>query len=175
MRSCARSLRALTYRFSGAISKSSFPGIEAGDRFFGRVRFDPSARQIAHETAETRFADPDGFVDAMIGAFEVRSAGALEIQVIEAPSVMRLSLAARRGAPGDGLVGAGGILFLSGVPMRPGGLPTALSTTAFVNRSFAIESPSYDGFAEGRLHTLYPLTDELATAGNGRLTTDLLR
>jgi hypothetical protein len=159
MRSSARVARPLTYRFSGTIFTSSFPGIEVGDRFFGRFRFDPGARLIEATAPETRYADPHGFVDALVGAFEVKSAGVLEIQVLNMPSIMRLSLSARYAAPGDPLVGACGVFFLSSVGVDEG-LPASLDAAAFVTRTFTLESADYTGFAEGALETLYPLDED---------------
>jgi hypothetical protein len=155
-------LRPLTYRFSGAIFTSSFPGIDVGDRFFGCFRFDPAARLIEAAMPESRYADPDGFLDAMVGAFEVRSAGALQIQVLEMPSIMRLSLSTRHTMAGDPLVGACGVFLLSTPTAPGGGLPALLDAAAFDTRIFTLENADYTGLAEGALETLYPLDEEHA-------------
>jgi len=152
---------AVVYRFSGAIAASSFPGIRTGDRFFGRFRLAPPGGQIAGSRAGRR-ADPDGFVEAVVGALRLRSSGPVEIRTARAPAVLRVALTADRPHPGDALVAVAAALLVSRPPRGKVGRPAIFDAESFLSRIFTLESVGDAGFAEGELDMLYPLEIEAA-------------
>jgi hypothetical protein len=156
----ATATRLITYRFSGSIATSSFPGILAGDRLFGRLRYGSPFSGDETIRPGRRFADPMGFVEAIVGAVQLRS-GSVQIRVLDGPAMLSLALVTRRSNPGDALISAGAALLVS-PPCHVDGAVDFLRSGRFMTRSFTVESAEPAGAATGVLDTLYPLESTAA-------------
>ena len=148
-------VRVITYRFSGSIVASSFPGIRPGDRFFGRLRYGNPLAGGSAPMPGCCFADPDGFIDAGVGAVQLRSCGPFGIRLLDGPAMLRLALISRRPGPGAALIPVGAAMLVS--PPYPECGADMLRTGRFVTRSFTVEDAETRGTATGALDMLYPL------------------
>ena len=153
--------RSVTYRFCGAILASNFPGILPGDRLFGRLRHTCPLAGDGAAMPGRRFADPEGFVDAVVGAVQLLSAGAFDIRMLDGPAMLRIALTARRAGPGEALISVGAAMLVS-APAPTAEAATLLQTGHFVTRCFTVENPDLPGIATGALDTLYPIEDAAA-------------
>jgi hypothetical protein len=151
----------ITYRFSGSIVTSSFPGILAGDRLFGRLRYGSPFAGGGTLMPGRRFADPEGFVEAIVGAVQLHSSGSVQVRVLEGPAMLRLALVTRRPNPGEALIAAGAALLVS-PPSHADGTMDVLRSGRFMTRSLTVESAETAGLATGMLDTLYPLESAAA-------------
>lgn len=154
-------IRPVTYRFSGSILASNFPGILPGDRLFGRLRHTCPLAGHGATLPGRCFADPEGFVDAVVGAVQLLSSGAFDIRMLEGPAMLRLALTARRAGPGEALISVGAAMLVSSPPPTQG-TAAVLQTGHFVTRSFTVESADAPGIAKGALDMLYPIEDAAA-------------